>query len=51
MSFEEFMLGCSPRLFRTALLLTEQDRAAAEDLLQLALERGLPAVGTRLPLG
>jgi len=30
---------CSPRLFRTALLLAGQDRAAAEDLLQLALER------------
>ena len=39
MTFEEFMQGCSPRLFRTALLLTGQDRAAAEDLLQLALER------------
>ena len=39
MSFEEFVQGCSPRLFRTALLLAGQDRAAAEDLLQLALER------------
>ena len=39
MSFEEFVHGCSPRLFRTALLLAGQDRAAAEDLLQLALER------------
>src|SRR5262250_3225736 len=38
-SFEEFVQDCSPRLFRTALLLTGQDRAAAEDLLQLALER------------
>jgi len=38
-SFEEFVQGCSPRLFRTALLLAGQDRAAAEDLLQLALER------------
>lgn len=33
------MQSCSPRLFRTALLLAGQDRAAAEDLLQLALER------------
>jgi RNA polymerase sigma-70 factor (sigma-E family) len=38
-SFEEFVQLCSPRLFRTALLLTGQDRAAAQDLLQLALER------------
>jgi hypothetical protein len=38
-SFEEFVHDCSPRLFRTALLLAGQDRAAAEDLLQLALER------------
>ena len=39
MSFEEFVQGSSPRLFRTALLLTGHDRAAAEDLLQAALER------------
>ena len=39
MSFEDFVQGCSPRLFRTALLLAGQDRPAAEDLLQLALER------------
>ena len=39
MSFEEFVQACSPRLFRTALLLAGRDRAAAEDLLQLALER------------
>jgi RNA polymerase sigma-70 factor (sigma-E family) len=38
-SFEEFVQACSPRLFKTALLLAGQDRAAAEDLLQLALER------------
>jgi RNA polymerase sigma-70 factor (sigma-E family) len=38
-SFEEFVQDCSPRLFRTALLLAGQDEAAAEDLLQLALER------------
>jgi RNA polymerase sigma-70 factor (sigma-E family) len=38
-SFEEFVQGSSPRLFRTALLLAGHDRAAAEDLLQLALER------------
>lgn len=39
MSFEEFVQGSSARLFRTALLLSGNDRAAAEDLLQLALER------------
>ena len=39
MSFEEFVEGCSPRLFRTALLLAGQDRAMAEDVLQVALER------------
>jgi len=38
-SFEEFVQARSPRLFRTALLLAGQDRAVAEDLLQLALER------------
>jgi RNA polymerase sigma-70 factor (sigma-E family) len=38
-SFEEFVQACSPRLFRTALLLAGHDRPAAEDLLQLALER------------
>jgi len=38
-SFEEFVQGSSARLFRTALLLSGHDRAAAEDLLQLALER------------
>jgi RNA polymerase sigma-70 factor (sigma-E family) len=38
-SFEEFVQASSPRLFRTALLLTGHDRAAAEDLLQVALER------------
>jgi RNA polymerase sigma-70 factor (sigma-E family) len=38
-SFEEFVQQCSPRLFRTALLLTGQDRSAAEDLVQLAFER------------
>lgn len=39
MSFEEFVQGSSARLFRTALLLSGHDRAAAEDLLQLTLER------------
>ncbi|MGH3187938.1 MAG: SigE family RNA polymerase sigma factor [Streptosporangiaceae bacterium] len=39
MSFEEFVQDSSPRLFRTALLLTGHDRPAAEDLLQVALER------------
>jgi RNA polymerase sigma-70 factor (sigma-E family) len=38
-SFEEFVQARSSRLFRTALLLAGQDRAVAEDLLQLALER------------
>ncbi len=38
-SFDEFVQARSPGLFRTALLLTGQDRAEAEDLLQLALER------------
>lgn len=39
MSFEEFVQASSARLFRTALLLNGNDRAAAEDLLQLSLER------------
>jgi RNA polymerase sigma-70 factor (sigma-E family) len=38
-SFEEFVQASSGRLFRMALLLTANDQAAAEDLLQLALER------------
>jgi RNA polymerase sigma-70 factor (sigma-E family) len=38
-SFDEFVQARSPGLLRTALLLTGQDRAEAEDLLQLALER------------
>jgi RNA polymerase sigma-70 factor (sigma-E family) len=38
-SFEEFVLARSGSLLRTALLLTGQNRAEAEDLLQLALER------------
>src|SRR5215469_8983368 len=38
-SFEEFVLARSASLMRTALLLTGQNRAEAEDLLQLALER------------
>jgi len=38
-SFEDFVLARSGSLLRTALLLTGQDRAEAEDLLQLALER------------
>ena len=38
-SFEEFVRGRSAPLFRLALLLTEQNRAEAEDLLQIALER------------
>ena len=38
-SFEDFVRTRSAALFRTALLLTGQDRAEAEDLLQSALER------------
>jgi RNA polymerase sigma-70 factor (sigma-E family) len=37
--FEDFVRARSAALFRTALLLTGQDRAEAEDLLQGALER------------
>ena len=39
MSFEDFVRARSDSLLRTALLLTGQRRAEAEDLLQLALER------------
>ena len=39
MSFEEFVYARSGSLLRTALLLTGQNQAEAEDLLQLALER------------
>src|SRR5258708_13646737 len=38
-SFEDFVHARSASLMRTALLLTGQNRAEAEDLLQLALER------------
>jgi RNA polymerase sigma-70 factor (sigma-E family) len=38
-SFEEFVRGRSPYLFKLALLLTGQNRAEAEDLLQISLER------------
>jgi RNA polymerase sigma-70 factor (sigma-E family) len=38
-SFEDFVYARSDSLLRTALLLTGRDRAEAEDLLQLALER------------
>ena len=38
-SFEEFVRARSSSLLRTALLLTGQSRAEAEDLLQLALEK------------
>ena len=38
-SFEDFVRARSGSLLRTALLLTGQRRAEAEDLLQLALER------------
>jgi RNA polymerase sigma-70 factor (sigma-E family) len=38
-SFAEFVRGRSAYLFKLALLLTGQNRADAEDLLQIALER------------
>jgi RNA polymerase sigma-70 factor (sigma-E family) len=38
-SFEEFVRGRSEHLLKLALLLTGQNRAEAEDLLQIALER------------
>jgi len=38
-SFEDFVRARSGSLLRTALLLTGQSRAEAEDLLQIALER------------
>jgi RNA polymerase sigma-70 factor (sigma-E family) len=38
-AFEEFVRGRSSHLFRLALALTGWDRAAAEDVLQSALER------------
>ena len=39
MPFDDFVHARGGSLFRTALLLTGQNRAEAEDLLQLALER------------
>jgi len=38
-AFEEFVRGRSTHLFRLALVLTGWNRAAAEDVLQIALER------------
>src|SRR6266704_6456155 len=38
-AFEEFVRGRSTDLFRLALVLTGWDKAAAEDVLQVALER------------
>lgn len=38
-AFEEFVRGRSTHLFRLALVLTSWDQAAAEDVLQVALER------------
>ncbi len=38
-AFEEFVHGRSTQLFRLALVLTGWDKAAAEDVLQIALER------------
>ena len=55
MSFEEFVQGCWLRLFRTAWLLAGGDQAAAEDLLQLALEHacrtGGECAGRGIPSG
>lgn len=39
MSFEDFVRARSGSMFRTALLLVGQNRAEAEDLLQMSLER------------
>jgi len=39
LSFEDFVRARSGSLLRTALLLAGQNRAEAEDLLQIALER------------
>jgi RNA polymerase sigma-70 factor (sigma-E family) len=39
LDFESFVQARSAGLFRTALLLADQDRAAAEDLLQTCMER------------
>jgi RNA polymerase sigma-70 factor (sigma-E family) len=39
LTFEDFVRARSASLLRTALLLTGQNRAEAEDLLQMALER------------
>jgi hypothetical protein len=47
-SFEDFVRARSGSLLRTAVLLAGQNRAEAEDLLQLA---GVPALGARLPRG
>src|SRR6266699_4728596 len=38
-AFEQFVRGRSAHLFRLALVLTGWDQAAAEDVLQIALER------------
>ena len=38
-AFEDFVHGRSPQLFRSALLLCGGDRAHAEDLVQITLER------------
>jgi DNA-directed RNA polymerase specialized sigma24 family protein len=38
-SFEEFVRGRSTHLFRLAVVLTGWNEAAAQDLLQIALER------------
>jgi RNA polymerase sigma-70 factor (sigma-E family) len=38
-AFEEFVRGRSTHLFRLALVLTGWDKSAAEDVLQIALER------------
>lgn len=49
--FEEFVYARSGSLLRTALLLTGQNRAEAEDLLQLGVGAGVPTLAEGLPVG
>lgn len=51
MPFEEFVYARSGSLLRTALLLTGQNRAEAEDLLQLGVGAGVPTLAEGLPVG
>jgi len=50
-SFEDFVRARSGSLLRTALLLVGQNRAEAEDLLQVALERDLEALAEGHQIG